>query len=471
MRPLYLRLLVLLMALAVPAGLAAQDQPTGVRDLAAALAAERARIAELQAELERRAAVLADLATRLEQIVPSLETPEQPPASSPPVQEQPPAPLTVESPIRPEPVRPGFELYGDAKIRYETLKQDFPGCVGCPDRLRGRLRLRFGAAGNLSPDFTAVMGFGVGEVNDPNTVYVNLGNNFSRKVATWDRVYVEYHPTQARWMKLTAGKFPYTWMRSSMTFDVDFYPEGLSERVSFDLPRAGRLKNVGVQGFQLLVNEQPGDQRMTIVGTQLTAKAQTTDRVSTLVAVTGVDIRRPEFMTRALLDGSDVGVRNTNATVLNNGMASPASGFRYANVIVENVIRTPFEALPVTVGVEYQHNLRAASDRSTATSLRVDAGRAQRQGDWNFGFHIFRVEQDAILAGLGESDWRAPSNVLQQRWAVDRMVNSNVQLSFTLYRGRTLDRTLPGALTAPNLPLGLRDPWTNRVYLDVTYRY
>ena len=81
------------------------------------------------------------------------------------------------------------------------------------------------------------------------------------------------------------------------------------------------------------------------------------------------------------------------------------------------------------------------------------------------------MEQDAILSALGESDWRAPSNVLQQRFAVNRMVHPNVQLSFTLYRGRTLDSSLPGALLAPNLTRGLGDPWMNRVYLDVTYKY
>ena len=82
-----------------------------------------------------------------------------------------------------------------------------------------------------------------------------------------------------------------------------------------------------------------------------------------------------------------------------------------------------------------------------------------------------RVEQDAILAGLGESDWRAPSNVLQQRIGVDRMMDPHVQLSFTLYRGRTLDTALPGALLAPGRAPGLPDPWVNRFYWDVTYRY
>lgn len=431
----------------------AQEQSAEVREIASALAGERARIEDLKAELDRRSAVLADLTRRLEVLMP-----------------QPPPPAAVAAPAPAPPAPPRFEFYGESKVRYETLRQGFPGCEGCPDRKRGRLRLRFGALGRLAPDFTAVVGFGVGEINDPNTVYVNLGNNFSRKAATWDRGYVEYHPVRARWMNLTAGKFPYTWLRSSMTFDVDFYPEGLSERFSLDLAQS-RLNQIGAQGFQLIANEQPRDQHMTIVGTQLTARLRPVPRMSTLLAVTGVDIQRPEFLLRALLDGSDAGVRNTNAFVTSNGVAGFAGGFRYANVIVENAIRTCWAAIPVTVGLEYQRNVRAATNRDTGLSLRLDAGRAERRGDWDFGWHLFRVEQDAILAGLGESDWRAPSNVMQHRFAVDRMVHSNVQLSFTLYRGRTLDRSLPGALFAPNLPAGRRDPWTNRLYLDITYRY
>jgi hypothetical protein len=441
----------------------AQPPPPDVRAIAAALAEEQARITELKAELDRRSAALAELTRVLEAVSPSQVV-------TAPAQPTPPKP-TPDAPAAPPPVPPRFQFYGETKVRYETLRHDYEDCVGCPDRKRGRLRLRFGAEGRVAPDFTAVLGFGVGELNDPNTVYVNLGDNFSRKVATWDRGYVEYHPSKMRWMNLTAGKFPYTWLRSSMTFDVDFYPEGLSQRFSFDLPRVGRLQSVGVQAFELIAREQPIDRHMTIVGTQLTAKLQPSAHIATSVVVTGVNIAHPEFLLRALLDGSDVGVRNTNAIVLNDGVPSYHSGFRYINAIVENAVTTPWPALPVTVGVEYQHNLRAATERDKGVSIRFDAGRAQRTGDWNFGWHLFRVEQDAILAGLGESDWRAPSNVLQHRFAVDRMVHPNVQLSFTLYRGRTLDRTLPGALLAPGLPASLGDPWMNRMYLDVTYRY
>lgn len=446
----------------------AQDQPAEIRALASALADERARIADLKAELERRSTVLADLSSRLERLAPA-------PAAAPSEQTVTPREqATTASPALPASSAaavPRFDFYGDTKVRYETLTQDYAGCVGCPNRKRGRLRLRLGVEGRLAPDFKAVMGFSVGEINDPNSVYVNLGNKFSRKVATWDRGYVEYHPVKAPWLNLTAGKFPYTWMRSSMVFDVDLYPEGLSEKLSFDLKRAGPLTNVGVHGFQLLVGEQTGDLHTKMIGEQVTGRFRVSDQISTQLAFTAVDITRPDPLLRALIDGSDVGVRNTNAIVVRNGQAFYASGFRYANVIVENTVKTPSAAWPLIVGLEFHRNFEAASTLDSAKSFRVDVGRAQQRGDWGLSWHIFRVEQDAILAAFGESDWRAPSNVLQQRFEVNRMVNRNVQLGITLYRGRTLDGMLPGALLAPNLAPSVADPWTNRFYFDVTYRY
>src|SRR5262245_55496779 len=53
----------------------AQDQPPELRDIAAAIADEQARVAELRAELERRSEVLADLVRRLNAITESASAP------------------------------------------------------------------------------------------------------------------------------------------------------------------------------------------------------------------------------------------------------------------------------------------------------------------------------------------------------------------------------------------------------------
>lgn len=316
MRRTVLSVLVIAWAMSASAALAEEPAPD-LREIAAALAKEQARISELQAELDLRRAALADLARRLsaEKAAPgdlqTLATAAQTDVK--------PAAAKEVAVVTPAPA-PRFEFYGDAKVRYETLTQDYPGCIGCPDRKRGRLRLRFGAEGNLSPDFKAVMGFSAGEINDPNSVYVNLGNKFSRKVVTWDRGYIEYRPQTARWLDLTAGKFPQTWVRSSMVFDVDFYPEGLTEKFSFDLPHGGPLTNVGIQGFQLILGEQAGDRRTTLTGEQLTGRFKLGSHLSTLIAATAVDIEHPDPLLRALLDGTDVGVKNTNEVILRDGL-------------------------------------------------------------------------------------------------------------------------------------------------------
>ena len=438
------------LALVTPA--AAQAPDATVAELRAALATERQRVSELEAEIARRSQTLADLAARLDALT---ATPA--PASPPPQAPAPPSP-------------PRFEFYGDSLMRLSTLHQGYDGCIGCPDRTIGRMRLRFGVQGALAPGLRAVMGLASGELNDPNSVYQTLGGNLSRKVVSWDRGYLAYQPARASWMELTAGKFPYPWVRSSLTFDVDFYPEGATEKFTFKIPNAGALKHVSFQAMQIVANEQANGPDTLLLGGQAIAGLRA-GRVATRVIATGFDIKRPEHVLRAQLDGSDVGVRNTN--LLAGGPAAPAyaSAFRYANVMVENEITTAWPSLPVTATVEWHRNLRAATARDEAASFRLDAGRPQRRGDWLFGWHVFRVEQEAIMSGFGESDWRAPSNVVQHRFATAVNLHDRVQALLTWYRGRTLDRDVTGAVLVPNLRSGARDPWANRLYFDLLYRY
>ena len=467
-----------------PAGPAGAGTPgrDDLADLTALFMAERERIAALQAELDRRSVALADISNRLatleRRLAPSAGLVAPVPSeagSAAALIERVAAPhprAATESPAAETPATPPrFDFYADTLVRLATLHQQYDGCVGCPDRTIGRFRLRFGAEGRLAPGLRAVFGLSAGELNDPNSVYQTFGSNLSRKVATWDRGYLNYRPTRAPWIDLTAGKFPYPWLRSSMTFDVDFYPEGLSERVSFEPKTAGPLRAVSAQGVQIVVNEQAGGPDTLLIGGQGAAAFDLGNHLTTRLAFTGMDMRRPEHVLRSQLDGSNTGVRNTNAIVLVDGHAMYASGFRYANLILENAVKTPWESMPLTVTAEYQRNLRAANDRDTGLSFRVDAGRQRRPGDWGFAWHVFRVEQEAIMSALGESDWRAPSNVFQHRFFVTFTLHDHVQALFTWYRGRTLKQDVPGAVLVPGLSPGQREPWANRLYFDMLYRF
>lgn len=450
-------------ATARPAASIADNSAAAIESLEEEISSEIERVNALTAELESRSQALRALKRKIDAL--------KAPSIGPSMSDVPSSSQASRNDVAATPGPPRFDFYGDTIVRLATLHQHYDLCTACPDRTIGRFRVRFGAEGRLVPGLRAIIGLGTGELDDPNSVYQTLGSNWGRKVTTWDRVYVTYRPTGAPWMELMAGKFPYPWVRSSMTFDVDFYPEGASERLSFERSGSNRFKNFSVQGLQFVVNEQANGPDMLIVGGQVSGTVQVADAIRTRALFGAMDVKRPELILRTQMDGTNVGVRNTNAIVIRGGQAFYASGFRYVNVIVENAIRTPWVSLPLTVTGEYQKNLDAVSSRDAGSSLRMDLGRLQRQGDWGLSWHLFRVEQDAIVSALGESDWRAPSNVVQHRLGAIYTWQDHLQTLFTWYRGRTLDSSVPGALLAPGLGPGQRDPWVNRLYFDVLYRF
>src|SRR5262245_24026517 len=95
------------------ARLNAQEPPVDARELAAALAEERARIAALQLELDRRTAALTALAAQIDQLTAASAKDSAPQA--------PPVPTPASEPAA-SPAR--FQLYADARVRYDSLHQE-----------------------------------------------------------------------------------------------------------------------------------------------------------------------------------------------------------------------------------------------------------------------------------------------------------------------------------------------------------
>ncbi|HMK22566.1 MAG TPA: putative porin, partial [Terriglobales bacterium] len=187
-----------------------------------------------------------------------------------------------------------------------------------------------------------------------------------------------------------------------------------------------------------------------------------------------------------------------------------ASQFLYADFILNNQFRTGIAKLPLNILGEYEDNLNAAAhpldftaksgctttgtppvttcttsepapnptlgSQSHAYLVDVSLGQQKRKGDFQFGYAWERSEQDATIASFGESDQRAPTNVLQHRvYALWRLQN-NTLASFTWWRGRTLNTAL---LNAGNGPTGLAssvkpgqtEPYLNRLQFDLIYTF
>src|SRR3954466_16429746 len=176
-----------------------------------------------------------------------------------------------------------FRFTGDARVRGEGFYQSYAGCpVGvCEDRNRVRLRLRLGVEGKLNEDFnagiylaTGIWSNGSPTFTDPISTNETVTGFFEKKTIGLDRGWITYNPLAHKWLNLTGGKFAYTWQRTNYMFDPDLNPEGFSEKFSFDTAHTAFLKNVTVQGMQLIFNEVSKGRDGKAVGGQLLGKFQ-----------------------------------------------------------------------------------------------------------------------------------------------------------------------------------------------------
>jgi Putative porin len=403
-----------------------------------------------------------------------------------------------------------FRLNGDVRVRGEDFFQD-----GVATRNRARIRVRLGLDGKLGEDFVGGVALATGTLGDPTTTNETLTNFFDRKTIALDRGYITYNPTAMNWLSLTGGKFAYPWYRTALTLDPDINPEGFDEKLSFDWQKAS-VKNFTVQAFQLLTNENSkGDDSFAVggqVSTVLKFGSFTTIPSFTLIDWRFVDslLSASAFATQATTTTGGVPIPGegpgcagglnlpgvppcafaanglTNATYLDaSGKPHFLSGYTYADFILNSQLRTWSGRWPLNVILEYENNLQAAAHPLDSTGALIGSlgpqgkaymgdislGQAKKQGDFQFGYGYWRIEQDAILAAWAQSDQRAPTNILQNQIYVLWKLRNNTLAQYTLWLGRTLNSNLEHAVVAPEILPGQTEPVLKRQQFDLIYSF
>lgn len=435
-----------------------------------------------------------------------------------------------------------FRLSGDIRVRGENYTQ-----YGTQDRNRARVRVRLGLDGQLNEDFVGSIALATGGMGDPTTTNETLTNAFDRKTIALDRGFITYNPVAHSWLSLTGGKFPYLWQRTSVTGDPDLNPEGFDQKVSFNYN--GFVKNLTAQAIELLYNESSTGQDSYVLGAQAQTRLEAGPWSAT-ASVLNEHWNRPDILLQAsafevgaTTTGGNVTVGTnpplgvsfpvpgegpgcstngnlpkfapcafapngmTNATYLDaNKVPHFLSGFDELDFILNNQFKTGSERLPVNLLLEFEDNLDAKTHPLLATKGNlaptifslgsqnkeyggdVSLGRAVRRNDVQFGYAWLRQEQDSVIASIAESDQRAPTNIIQNRWYATWKVRSNTLASFTWWRGRTLNTYLENnaalfnnwggfvsnaavtgksTISAP----GQQEPWLNRLQFDLIYTY
>jgi hypothetical protein len=411
---------------------------------------------------------------------------------------------------------------GDVRVRQEDFF-----LPGQNPRIRERIRVRLAMDAPLNQDFAAGVAFASGTLADPTSTNETLTNFFERKVVGWDRGYVTYNPKDHKWLNLTGGKFAFNWQKTNQTFDPDINPEGFSEKLSFDI-KSKFLKNVTFNALQLLFFEN-SSVRFGASGTdsfaaggQFLLKLQPHKRWAITPSYTVLNWRNEGVLLNAPAFAGAVPVSSTTNIVCNpvtalntspscafatapfapNGMTNAyrvtsrasngnivrqyLSKFLYSDLIVDNTIDTGLKRWPWRLMLEYEENLRAASNNSHMYQAETSFGQAKNKNDVLIGYAFLRQEQDSVIASFGESDQRLPTNVLQHKAYFQWKVRPHVTAAYTIFVGRVLNSRLfaavpipgttstdalqPGFL-APGVTPGQLDKYLKRMQFDIIYSF
>ncbi|HEX8815857.1 MAG TPA: putative porin [Terriglobales bacterium] len=425
-----------------------------------------------------------------------------------------------------------FRFSGDVRVRGESFFQQT-----IPDLNQARIRVRFGVDGQLNEDFVAGFALATGALGNPTSTNETLTGAFDRKTIALDRGFITYNPVAHPWLSLTGGKFAFPWQRTSVTFDPDLNPEGFDEKFSFNL--SGPVKNITAQGIELLYNEangKPGvpSQDSYALGVQVSSRIQYGPWTGT-PSILSMKWNRPD----ALLQQSAFTVGATTTGYLPSGSTTPVtgipvpgegqgcakgyqspayppcifapngmtnavwidskgvphfySGFNYVDFILNNQFQDGINRLPINLLVEFLDNPDAEKHPLSTTGVQLyhlgsqnkeygfdaSVGQTKNKNDIQVGYSWYREEQDAAIASFVESDQRAPTNILQNRFYALWKLRANTLASFTWWRGRVLNTYLQNNAALYNnyssLPTitkaGQQEPYLDRLQFDLIYTF
>jgi len=430
-----------------------------------------------------------------------------------------------------------FRFSGDVRIRGESYFQS-----GVPDNNLARIRVRFGLDGQLNEDFIAGFALATGSLGNPTSTNETLTNVFDRKTIALHRGFITYNPIAHRWLTLTGGKFAYPWQRTSVTFDPDLNPEGFDEKASFDFSGPVQNFTIqGMELLYSQANGKPGipSQDSYALGMQVSGRIafgpwSATPSFTTLkfnrpdailqesafaVGATTTGFQpptptggtTPPPITGIPVPGEGQGCAKgtgfpsfapcafapngmTNATYLDSkGVPHFYSGYNYADFILNNQIQTGFRRLPVNLLLEFLDNLDAENhplntkgaviknlgSQNKEYGFDASVGQVKNKNDIQVGYSWYREEQDAAIASFVESDQRAPTNVLQNRFYALWKLRANTLASFTWWHGRVLNTYLENnaalfnnySSVATITKAGQQEPYLNRLQFDLIYTF
>jgi hypothetical protein len=360
-----------------------------------------------------------------------------------------------------------LRLTGDVRFRYEGFyNQGFDAANDVDSRNRMRIRVRTQLAGRIDNHFDWAIRIASGGFNDPTSNNATLTDYYNRKPFAIDRAFLHFQTdTKPGNLEVYAGKFDYTWKRTTLTFDSDLQPEGLSERLRMDLANDSPLKRVTLTAWQLPFRERSVGADAFILGGQVLTDWKWSDNWTSSLSGSfhdfeQVDLIPPATGVSPVLVNAGFEIGTTNTVFVNpfTNLPEYRSEFRVFDIIGDVTYRGFGDRYPVTLIAEWLHNTSAFNNQRDGGFASVQFGRRSEQDDFYLDYAFFKNEREVFPSVFVESDVLQTNSVAH--WITGAyMIRKNVEVATRYFLQRRLQTVSP------------ENRWLNRFQLDMIYSF
>ena len=272
------------------------------------------------------------------------------------------------------------------------------------DQHRQRMRARFSVVGEVDENLKLHLRLATGETGSAYT-------NFSDKTRTsgnetfddagandpfWvDLAFAEWKVTESNTINLGKVNQPfYVAQKSQLIWDGDWTPEGLSYNYSCKCDSVSYLANFGA--FWLSEGNSTNDTSdKGLIGGQIGAEFS--------MGEPSLKLAVGNYVFANIKDSDVISSANGNTTY-----TDPASStvYKYDYNLIEGTVelKAAVAEMPSSVYVNYVQN-SDPSDDNTGYIAGFGIGKVKNVGDWSFGYNYRKVEKDAVIASLQDSDF------------------------------------------------------------------
>jgi hypothetical protein len=286
------------------------------------------------------------------------------------------------------------KVTGDLRYRYETIDEE-----GKTKRTRDRIRTRLGLDATVTPELSLGFRLATGSP-DPVSTNQSLTDSFSRKSVGLDLAYFDYHDVVGTY-HIVGGKMKNPFFtpaggKGQLIWDGDLTPEGIALQLS---GTKGTVKPfLNVANFWTVERSDKPDTKM--LGAQAGVKGTFT-KGSWTIGGSYYDYSNIAGM--ATLVDPKKGFGNS-VTKDADDNTFYVNDYKLLEAFAEITFKGPGIKKPISFYGDWVRNQDAPAN-DTAWQIGASYGELKVAHDWQLAWDYKRVEKDAVLGALSDSDF------------------------------------------------------------------